>query len=121
MNNMATGRRNGRAADELRPVRFTRGFTAHAEGSVLAEFGGTRVLCTASVEQGVPHYPRMAGRASGADPRVVARAVRDFWALRLRLWIDRDAALRRGRPVVPEAPYLPPAGPGAPGSAGGEP
>jgi ribonuclease PH len=62
MNNMATGRRNGRAADELRPVRFTRGFTAHAEGSVLAEFGGTRVLCTASVEQGVPHFLRNSGR-----------------------------------------------------------
>ncbi|TAK53206.1 MAG: ribonuclease PH [Gammaproteobacteria bacterium] len=59
---MATGRRNGRAADELRPVRFTRGFTAHAEGSVLAEFGGTRVLCTASVEQGVPHFLRNSGR-----------------------------------------------------------
>ena len=38
------------------------------------------------VEQGVPHYPRTAGRASGADPRVVLRAVRDFWSLRLRLW-----------------------------------
>jgi glycosyltransferase involved in cell wall biosynthesis len=55
------------------------------------------------VEQGVPHYARMAGRASGADPRVVARAVRDFWALRLRLWADREAALRRGRPVLEEA------------------
>jgi ribonuclease PH len=43
-------------------VRFTRGFTAHAEGSVLAEFGGTRVLCTASVEQGVPHFLRNSGR-----------------------------------------------------------
>lgn len=52
------------------------------------------------VEQGVPHYPRTAGRASGADPRVVARAVRDFWALRLRLWADRRAALHRGVPVV---------------------
>jgi glycosyltransferase involved in cell wall biosynthesis len=51
-------------------------------------------------EEGVPHYPRTAGRASGADPRVVARAVRDFWALRLRLWANRDAALRRGIPVL---------------------
>jgi glycosyltransferase involved in cell wall biosynthesis len=56
------------------------------------------------VEQGVPHYPRTAGRASGADPRVVARAVRDFWALRVRLWADRRAALRRGQPVVPPSP-----------------
>lgn len=54
------------------------------------------------VEQGVPHYPRTAGRASGADPRVVLRAVRDFWALRLRLWIDRPAALRRGAPILGE-------------------
>jgi glycosyltransferase involved in cell wall biosynthesis len=52
------------------------------------------------VEQGVPHYPRTAGRASGADPRVVARAVRDFWLLRLRLWVDRGAALQRGSPIL---------------------
>ena len=44
-------RPSGREADELRPVRFTPGFTRHAEGSVLAEFGETRVLCTASVEE----------------------------------------------------------------------
>ena len=52
------------------------------------------------VEEGVPHYPRTAGSASGADPRVVARAVRDFWALRLRLWANRALALRRGTPIV---------------------
>lgn len=52
------------------------------------------------VEQGVPHYPRTAGRASGADPRVVLRAMRDFWSLRLRLWTDRDAALGRGQPIL---------------------
>ncbi|MGH8206643.1 MAG: ribonuclease PH, partial [Steroidobacteraceae bacterium] len=40
-------RRNGRANDGLRPVRFTRRFTSHPEGSVLVEFGETRVLCTA--------------------------------------------------------------------------
>jgi len=55
-------RPGGRAADELRPVRFTRRFTAHAEGSVLCEFGGTRVLCTASVENGVPAFLRNSGR-----------------------------------------------------------
>ena len=54
------------------------------------------------VEQGVPHYPRTAGRASGADPRVVARAVRDFWALRLRLWADAGGALRRGAAILPD-------------------
>jgi glycosyltransferase involved in cell wall biosynthesis len=52
------------------------------------------------VEEGVPHYPRTAGRASGADPRVVLRAVRDFWWLRLRLWVDRSRALRRGQAVL---------------------
>jgi ribonuclease PH len=52
----------GRAPDELRPVRFVRGFTAHAEGSVLVEFGDTRVLCTASVENGVPAFLRNSGQ-----------------------------------------------------------
>ncbi len=52
------------------------------------------------VEVGVPHYPRTAGRASGADPRVVLRAVRDFWRLRLRLWFARDSALVRGESVL---------------------
>src|SRR6185503_5874819 len=49
---------SGRAPDELRAVRFTRQFTRHAEGSVLVEFGNTRVLCTASVEEGVPGFLR---------------------------------------------------------------
>ena len=44
------GRPSGRAPDELRAVKFTRRFTQHAEGSVLVEFGNTRVLCTATVE-----------------------------------------------------------------------
>jgi ribonuclease PH len=51
----------GRAADQLRPVRITRGFTIHAEGSVLIEFGATRVLCTASVEEKVPPHKRGSG------------------------------------------------------------
>jgi ribonuclease PH len=55
-------RPGGRAADELRPVRFTRRFTAHAEGSVLCEFGATRVLCTASIENGVPAFLRNSGK-----------------------------------------------------------
>ena len=54
--------RNGaRAANALRAVRITRGFTVHAEGSVLIEFGGTRVLCTASVEEKVPPHKRGSG------------------------------------------------------------
>jgi ribonuclease PH len=51
-------RPSGRAPDQLRAVRFTRQFTQHAEGSVLVEFGGTRVLCTASVEEVVPGFLR---------------------------------------------------------------
>jgi ribonuclease PH len=54
-------RKNGRAADELRPIRLTRGFTRHAEGSVLVEFGETRVLVTASVDDGVPSFMRGKG------------------------------------------------------------
>jgi len=51
-------RPSGRAPDELRAVRFIRQFTKHAEGSVLVEFGNTRVLCTASVEEVVPGFLR---------------------------------------------------------------
>ena len=55
-------RTNQRADHELRPVRLTRAFTRHAEGSVLVEFGDTRVLCTASVENKVPGFLRGQGR-----------------------------------------------------------
>lgn len=55
-------RPSGRAADELRRVRLTPGFTSHAEGSVLAEFGDTRVLCTASVEERTPPWLRGTGQ-----------------------------------------------------------
>ena len=50
-----------RAADALRPVRLTRHYTMHAEGSVLIEFGNTKVLCTASVEERVPPHKRGSG------------------------------------------------------------
>lgn len=50
-----------RAANQIRPVRITRGYTVHAEGSVLIEFGGTKVLCTASVEDKVPPHKRGSG------------------------------------------------------------
>jgi ribonuclease PH len=55
-------RPSGRAPDELRPLSFARGYTSHAEGSVLVGFGGTRVLCTASVEEGVPPFLRGSGQ-----------------------------------------------------------
>jgi len=54
-------RASGRAADALRPVRITRHYTCHAEGAVLIEFGGTKVLCTASVEEKVPPHKRGSG------------------------------------------------------------
>jgi ribonuclease PH len=57
-----TIRPSGRANDALREVRFTRGYTRYAEGSVLVEFGHTKVLCTASVEDKVPGFLRGAGR-----------------------------------------------------------
>jgi len=55
-------RSNGRNAEQLRPVRLTRAYTRHAEGSVLVEFGDTKVLCTASVEAKVPGFLRGQGR-----------------------------------------------------------
>ena len=55
-------RPSNRAADELRPIRITRQFTKHAEGSVLVEFGDTRVICTASVEERVPPFLKGKGR-----------------------------------------------------------
>ncbi|MDY6945681.1 MAG: ribonuclease PH [Pseudomonadota bacterium] len=55
-------RPSGRAPDELRQIRITRGFTRHAEGSVLIEFGETRVLCTASVEETIPSFLRNSGK-----------------------------------------------------------
>ena len=55
-------RANQRGADQIRPVYFDRGFTRHAEGSVLIAFGDTRVLCTASVDSTVPPFLRGRGR-----------------------------------------------------------
>ncbi|MFT5707103.1 MAG: ribonuclease PH, partial [Oceanospirillaceae bacterium] len=52
---------SGRELDQLREVKFTRNFTKHAEGSVLVEFGDTKVLCTATVERGVPRFLRGSG------------------------------------------------------------
>jgi ribonuclease PH len=55
-------RPSGRAPDELRKLSFARAYTRHAEGSVLVGFGDTRVLCTASVEDGVPPFLRGQGQ-----------------------------------------------------------
>jgi ribonuclease PH len=56
-------RNDGRVDDALRPVRITRNYTKHAEGSVLVEFGDTLVICTASVEESVPPFLR--GKGTG--------------------------------------------------------
>jgi ribonuclease PH len=55
-------RPSGRQPDELRQIRITRNYTKHAEGSVLVEFGDTRVICTATVEDRVPHWLRGKGK-----------------------------------------------------------
>ena len=58
---MPANRSDGRAADAMRPVRITRAYTRYAEGSVLVEFGHTKVLCTASVDEKVPPHKRGSG------------------------------------------------------------
>ncbi len=55
-------RPSGRAPDQLRTIRLTRNYTKHAEGSVLVEFGDTRVLCTASVDERVPRFLKGTGK-----------------------------------------------------------
>ncbi|MEO6369138.1 MAG: ribonuclease PH [Steroidobacteraceae bacterium] len=59
---MTSPRHDGRALEALRDVKFTRSFTRYAEGSVLVEFGHTRVLCTATIEEGVPGFLRGKGQ-----------------------------------------------------------
>lgn len=55
-------RPSGREAAQLRPIKITRNYTKHAEGSVLVEFGDTKVICTVSVENGVPKFLKGAGQ-----------------------------------------------------------
>jgi ribonuclease PH len=58
----STMRPSGRAPDQLRPIKLTRGYTKHAEGSVLVEFGDTRVLCNASIDTKVPPFVKGTGQ-----------------------------------------------------------
>lgn len=96
-------RPSARLPDQLRPVRFTPGFTNQAEGSVLAEFGETRVLCTASVEERVPPFLRGSGqgwitaeygmlpRATGErTPREAARGRQGGRTLEIQRLIGRS-------------------------------
>ena len=53
-----------------------------------------------ALEVGVPHYPRTAGSPTGARLSVIARAVRDFWSLRIGLWVNRSRTLSRGRALL---------------------
>ncbi|MBU2877451.1 MULTISPECIES: ribonuclease PH [Alteromonadaceae] len=55
-------RPSGRTASQIRPVTITRQFTCHAEGSVLVEFGNTKVICNATVEEGVPRFMKGQGK-----------------------------------------------------------
>src|SRR4029079_5774251 len=73
-------RPSGRAADQMRELKFEPGFTRHAEGSCLVSFGDTRVLCTASVEEKVPPFLR--GKAQGwatAEYGMLPRATHTLW------------------------------------------
>ncbi len=74
-------RADGRAHDEMRKVMLTRGYTCHAEGSVLVEFGRTRVICNASFERSVPSFLKGEGRGwvtaeYGMLPRSTHRRMR---------------------------------------------
>ena len=62
MGSQTSQRPNGRSNDALRPITIERGFTRHAEGSVLISFGDTKVICTASVDSGVPSFLRGKGQ-----------------------------------------------------------
>jgi hypothetical protein len=66
-----------------------------AELLIRLHVAGVRIL-----EVGVPHYPRTAGLPTGARLSVITRAVRDFWSLRVGLWLNRSRALARGRALL---------------------
>ncbi|MGH7252746.1 MAG: ribonuclease PH, partial [Nitrospiraceae bacterium] len=71
-------RQDGRRHDQVRPVRITRDFIKYAEGSVLIEMGGTKVICTASVEEKVPPFLKDKGRGwVTAEYAMLPRATQD--------------------------------------------
>ena len=78
-------RTGNRGANQLRPVRITRHYTMHAEGSVLIEFGNTKVLCTASVEERVPPHKRGSGQTGRTQEiqRLIGRSLRAVFDLKL--------------------------------------
>jgi ribonuclease PH len=83
---MTATRPDGRAADELRPISFERDFTTMSAGSCLVTFGGTQVLCTASIDEDVPRWMRGKGKGwvtaeysmlPGSSPERIRREVKD--------------------------------------------
>ena len=82
--------------DALRGIRVqSDGAFFSAELLIRLHVAGVRIL-----EVGVPHYPRTAGLPTGARLSVITRAVRDFWSLRVGLWLNRSRALARGRALL---------------------
>lgn len=79
-----------------------RGISVHSDGAFFsAELLIRLRLASVTIsEVGIPHYPRTAGSPTGARLPVIARAVRDFWSLRIGLWINRSRALARGRALL---------------------
>ena len=82
--------------DALEGVRVESG-GAFFSAELLVRLG---VAGRSIAEVGVPHHPRTAGSPTGAKPSVVLRAVRDFWLLRIRMWVSRDRALSRGEAIL---------------------
>ena len=82
--------------DALRDIRV------HSDGAFFSAelLIRLRLAGVAIREVGVPHYPRTAGSPTGARLSVITRAIRDFWSLRLRLWVNRSRALSRGRTLL---------------------
>ena len=79
-----------------------RGISVHSDGAFFsAELLIRLRLAGITIhEVGVPHYPRVAGSPTGARLSVITRAIRDFWSLRIRLWMNRSRALSRGRSLL---------------------
>lgn len=81
-----------------------RGISVHSDGAFFSAelLIRLRLAGVNIAEVGVPHYPRTAGSPTGARISVITRAVRDFWSLRIGLWVNRTKTLARGRTLLSE-------------------